>query len=613
MSSEPCSQQLERSPNGKRLAAAKAKLGDVIRSMDEDTIIITDDNISKLKYIARYCTCSHHQASAPDFAYHWLASSRLARFLNHMSWSIDAIKWKCLASGDPVCTSVLDCLDFPEIHNIVRGLLNRISIGKERFKSLRKLACHWFCRKHREDSNNFERTLKTLRRQCGIYWSSIDSCKHAGADPDSSELDSSRDNSLISDSPETIDSTETDDHNETTASARVLQSNGRPDAGQVPGNTLPWNDPSIFEDDGEDEPLADSYPSISKSTQSLEVPIRPPHSMLQSRSDIGLPYRLPGMYDVDDLPVLVEAPVLDIPCPGLSTEKLSKPKTPHAPSRSARMPLNPSPSLKWCGYVDNETIFNDTLKRIKNGITPYKDGTDDGYIYVFKVIGSPNHVKIGRTIETIQKRGKKISPCAGDIIPVRAGYNICRVPQHKWLEITILESLKSRKCSFKCFRHKRNGCDKQMDHQEFFEIDANEAADLVEQWRQFIWSTPHDENGRLLPRWQMRIDFFETCRSRYQYLLAEPSPCKAWMTFLDPPWWIRLHMIFYEVFLYRRGNLPGRLTLIRRNWMRIFYDAAFGSSVFIVLLLYAGYHWISNPMTLPLIFFGVSGPLIWQM
>lgn len=646
-SPEQCSQRLIRSPNVKRRSSAKDKLGEIIQSMDEDIIAITKENISKLKSIAKPCICSDHQALSTDFAYYWLASARLARFLNHMSWSMDAIKWRCLASGDPSCNSILDCFSSTELHDTVRGLLNRIIIGQERYKSLRELARHWFCSKHQEDTNTFKEMLKKLRQQCGVYWSSIglhrrrtrrpglrvdndtsnleddsshleDDSSHLEDDSshpedDSFHLDSSVDNSLVSDSSDTVDSTDNDTLDKINAPSRILQPNARPDVGQVPDDPLPWNDPGIFEDDGEYEFQADSHLSTVRSTQSPGAPTASPLSTIQANSDIGLSYPLPGTFDVDETSVVEQDPAPGSPCSSPSTGRLSTPEIPHTPSKDPTMPLHPSPSFKRCEYVSNETVFNKVLRRIKDGLPPHTGDTNDGYIYVYKVVRSPNHVKVGRTNQTIQQRGKQVSHCAGNIIPVKEERNICRVPHHVWLEKTILESLKSRQCSFTCLRHKCNGCDQQVDHEECFEGDAIELADLVELFRQWMWSDPYDENGRLFSKWQRRIDFFETYTSRYQYLLAESSPCKAWSIFLDPPWWIRLHMVFYEEFLCRRGNSLCRWTRIRENRMDIVCDAAFRSAASIVLLHYAGCYWIWNPMTIPLIFLGVLCRLVWQI
>lgn len=114
--------------------------------------------------------------------------------------------------------------------------------------------------------------------------------------------------------------------------------------------------------------------------------------------------------------------------------------------------------------------------------------------------------------------------------------------------------------------------------------DANEIAEHVERWRRWMRSEPSDKKGRLFPKWQRTIDF-------YEYLLGESSPCKAWSIFLDPPRWIWIHMTIYEAFLRQSGKSPYRWTQIRENWkwMHIGCDAAAWSAVLMMLLPYAGY------------------------
>ncbi|KAL8832999.1 MAG: hypothetical protein Q9170_004578 [Blastenia crenularia] len=478
--------------------------------MDKGIIAITQDNIRKLKYIAKFCTCCDHQAQSTDFAYHWLASSRLAGFLDHMGWKADAIEWKCLASGDAPCTSVLDCFSSAALHDTIRGLLNRIIIHEEPLISSLELARHWLCRQHYQNRKTSQKTLKALRQQCRVYWSDIGLYKQNTQRP----------------GPRAGDDT----------------SNLEDDSSQLDNSDSITLDPDL------------SNTMLSNDT--LDETTAPPQVSQSANFDTGRSYRPPGTYDEDETSAFGKEPTHESPVSSPSIRTVSTPGIPQAPP------------FRRCKSVSSATIFNNTLRRIQKEPPPQTDHKNNGYIYVCVSIGSPNHVKVGRTIQTIEEREKQIIRCSGDVTQVKKECNISRVPQHVWLETVILATLKSRQCSFKCLRHlrhNRNTCDKGMEHHEWFEADANEIAVCVELWRQWMRSDPYDDNGCLFPKWQRRIDFFETSTSRYQYLLAEPDPCKAWATFLDPPWWIRLHMMFYEEFFQPRGKLRCRLEVDRTH------------------------------------------------
>lgn len=628
ISSKSCSQQLKRSPNGKSLASTKDELGRILHSVDQGIIPFTDQNFRTLKKIAKSLTCDGHKALSKEFAYHWLASSRLARFLKHMSWNADAIKWKCLAAEDSTCTSILDCFKSADLHDEVRGLLNRISLGWDRYRSLSKLARHWFCKKHQRNTGALKKTLENLRPQCEYYWSSIGVHKKKTKrnDPEANDKtpdqkdDSSYDNSTIEDSmissvSDTIDSLDNTTLNQTSEVPSISISNATIDAGQIPDDPLPWNDPGLHEYDGEDESQADPYPSILSNPSSPTAPTASPSSAMQVNPEPRLSYQMPCTFDSDPISITQKESVRT-PCSSPITRRLSAPNMSQPSSTKSKIPQKPCPVFTRCEAVSNKTVFNDTFKCIKEPEFHAGDA-NYGYIYVHQVVESPSHVKVGRTVQTIQDRQKQISRCAGQLAQVEEEGNVCKVPQHRLLETIILKSLRSRQCSFVCLRCKGNDYDKGVGHHEWFEIyakeEAIEFAHHVERFRRWWSSEPYDDKGHLFPRWQMRIDFFECSKQRYRYLHETSSPFKAWSTFLDPPWWIRVHMTVYEVFFYPRGNLSCRWTIIRENWIEIVYDAAFGSAAFIVLLMYSGYNdWVLNPATLPLIFLGVLCRVIWQ-
>ncbi|KAL8788177.1 MAG: hypothetical protein Q9213_001816 [Squamulea squamosa] len=624
-----CSQQLTSSPQSKRLPNAKNKLEDIHQSVDEGFIAVTEENTRNLKYIAKSFTCSDHKALSDDFAYHWLASSRwgsshslsrLESFLSHMSWSVDTIKWTCLATVNTSCTSILDYLKSTELQDMIRGFLNRMAIGEEAWKSLRRLARYWFCEEHQEDGSVFETAIENLWKQCRKYWSRVGVFPRRTRVPDpkadkdtsilyedSSHIDSSSDASMIFDFPNTIDASAKATLVERAAPSAVLQRLARPDAEPGASDHTPWNDQSIYED-MEYESEVDLHHSPVSCTRSSGSPETSHPSKMQVNSDIMEQHRVPSTFCPDEFSIEHNEAADEPPSLDSSKRGLPSPKPPRTPSKNGRQRLKTPPSFKRCGDVSNATVFNGVLARLKKGCPGSAAGLDEGYIYVFQSVASPEYIKVGRTKQTIQDREKQVDRCAGDTVPIKNEYNICEIRQQEWLERTILDTLRSMKCSFSC-AHKVKCVEKLMDHHEWFKADANDVAELVQLWRQWMESDPYDKEGHLYPRWRNRIAFFEKNKSRYTYLLAEPSPFKAWSMFLNPPWWLRILMIIYEELFKDRGDLQCRWTLVRENLSQVFWDAAFWSAAITVPLVFVG---CLNLLIFPIIFFGATCRIVLQ-
>ncbi|KAL8851553.1 MAG: hypothetical protein Q9221_003573 [Calogaya cf. arnoldii] len=617
--SKSCSHILDRSP--KDLSIAKDKLYTVLGSTKEGTIPVTKGNISKLKSVAEACTCSTHQPTSANFAYHWLASSRLVRFLNHMGWSTDTAKWNCLALGNLSCTSMLGCLTSTKLHDDIFGLLNRMIRGEKKYQNLRDLTRHWFCGEHQKDDEIFETTVQRLWEEFRQYWIGIGGSpprKRLGiakplADPDTdtSQAGSSINVSPIFDFFDAIDTTANDAMEQTAEPPRISGPNTEDDAEQRQGNSPPRNDPSICEDDLDDASPANSHPSPFFSTQSPGDPRTSLPCFERDFSDTVQPDLVPAMFP-DGPSHCSEESDYESPSPASRTGERPAPENLLTPSEITRTP-NQLPAFKRRGEVRNDTVFNDVFKRLKEG-PGGGNGSPDGYIYVFRSVGSPSHVKVGRTTQTILERANQIARCTGHITPVRNEYNICRVSQYEWLERTILDTLASWQTTFTCALHKGKRCDKLTEHHEWFEVDkdADEIVEHVERCRRWMMSDPYDKHGCLYPRWQRRIEFFETYHKRYQCVLGELSPCKAWSIFFDPPLWLQVHMALYDEFLHQRGDIGCRLTLIRENWHQMVGEAAKTSAILITLFLYARCDWVSNPLILPFIFSCVLCRSIWQ-
>ena len=600
--SNSCSQPLSRSPGSKRLPNAKEKLVRILGSMKDDIIAITEENISSLKYIAKSCTCSDHQKLSANFAHHWLASPRLTQFLNHMSWSTDVTKWRCLASANLSCPSMLACLNSTEIHHEICGFLNKMAIGVESHKSLLQLARHWSCGKHQEDDNIFSAMVDNLWQDCRKYWKKlgrsprrqrISGLKVALETDPKEDSSQAGDSSLLSESSNATGSTEDTNIQGRHESSPTLRPDTDQEAGLERDATPPWNDQNLYERDSEDETMGDSDPLPIQYSQSPEnLPIA--YSQIQ----IGLSDSMqpPGMFPR-------EISLTD-------GEPAPAPATQRAPLTSTRVESHPCPQFKQYGSGKKQSPFNNLFRRLIEKPPSHSDGICEGYIYVLQSERCPGYVKVGRTEQPNDDRIKQIEKCAGPVLAVKDEYSSCRVLNDRWLETTILVALGSRRRSFACPRCKPP---KITEHKEWVEEDANLVAEHVEQWRQWMKSEPYGEDGKLSEKWQRRIKFFETFEPKYQYLRTPGSPCKAWSIFLDPPWYIRSHMAIYDEFLSRRGKVHCRWIRIQRKWKQIICDAASVSAMLITLLLYAGVRWISAPMTLIFIFLGVSCTMIWRL
>ncbi|KAL8727283.1 MAG: hypothetical protein Q9166_006164 [cf. Caloplaca sp. 2 TL-2023] len=237
------------------------------------------------------------------------------------------------------------------------------------------------------------------------------------------------------------------------------------------------------------------------------------------------------------------------------------------PSKNLSLLQKAHPVFERCGNVNRIVALNNTFELMQEHV----DTTvDKGLIYGFSSVDQPKYIKIGLTKQPIQKRGKQIIRCACDINPLQVENIICQVHLHKRLEKIILKSLEPQRCKFtcdKCGSSEKVGRQKPTVHGEWFQIDANVAAEHVEQWRRWMLSEPYDENGRLYPRWVDRIEFFTSSGRRF--LSQESCPYRTWSIFLEPPLRVYLEEKFYQAFLCRRGKWPCRWASIRENWTRI--------------------------------------------
>ncbi|KAI4273527.1 MAG: hypothetical protein L6R38_006328 [Xanthoria sp. 2 TBL-2021] len=249
-------------------------------------------------------------------------------------------------------------LNSTELHDKICGFLNRMAIGAEADKSLLELARYWLCGEHQGDNETFMTTVDRLWQECRIYWSSIGVSPRrkrapdlkaaetlADLDTDSSQADSSIDFSLISDSSDTIDSTEYDNIQWTIEPSRISQPNTKHDAGQQPGNHPPWNDLSICEDDREDDSPGDTRLSPFQSTQSPGDLRTSDPSLMREISDKMQLDRVPGTFPDGDSNIGKES-AYESPCQSSSTGELPAPGILQTQSKNANMENKQSPAFK---------------------------------------------------------------------------------------------------------------------------------------------------------------------------------------------------------------------------------------------------------------------------
>ena len=399
-SSTSCSQPLIRSPSSKRLPNAKEKLDCILRSVKDDIVAITKDNISNLKYIAKSCTCSDHQKLSANFAHHWLASPRISQFLNYMSWSTDTAKWRCLAPENLSCTSMLDCLNSTEIHHDICGFLNKMAIGVELHKSLLQLARHWFCKKHQEDDNTFSAMVDNLWQDCCKYWNKLgysprrqrisDLKVTLGTDPE--EDSTVGDSSLLSGSSDIAGSTENIDLEGAHKSSRISQNDTDHDAELQQDASPPWNDQNLYEEDNEDSTLGDSDPSTIQCSQFPENPrISYPELQLEISDNV-----LPGTFPEETVVVnsgLAPMPV-PAPVPGVFQTALI----------NSSVQPNAHPIFKHYHSANDEEAFQLLFDRLKEEPPSRSGKKDEGFIYVLQSTTSPSHVKVGQTGSPNERR-----------------------------------------------------------------------------------------------------------------------------------------------------------------------------------------------------------------
>ncbi|KAL8795020.1 MAG: hypothetical protein Q9195_002468 [Heterodermia aff. obscurata] len=188
---------------------------------------------------------------------------------------------------------------------------------------------------------------------------------------------------------------------------------------------------------------------------------------------------------------------------------------------------------------DSQTIVNDVLEIIK---TPAKCNSkrnlyQDGFIYVLHDPNIPGYVKIGRTAKCPTRRKKQIATCSRMKVDFVGSQRLIIGPYHERLEQIIHADLYNERHYFECAcsanrtHTSTHESDNFTKHGEWFRIDAEEAENRVEQWRNWMRQEPYKKPGSA-GAGELKSDF----RRRVQYLYEHPStiPEERWTTFMMP-------------------------------------------------------------------------------
>ena len=150
----------------------------------------------------------------------------------------------------------------------------------------------------------------------------------------------------------------------------------------------------------------------------------------------------------------------------------------------------------------------------------------DGYIYVLQSPNYPKLVKIGRTRRPIPERIDELAKCRDldtlTVVDTRCYDQIHNVAR---LESLIHDDLANERRCFHC------PCKNGTQHGEWFEMDAQEAADRVERWRDWIRQEPYRINGELKENFRRRVWY---CENHLDDLEKENRDDQRWKAFMTP-------------------------------------------------------------------------------
>ncbi|EED12091.1 hypothetical protein TSTA_001620 [Talaromyces stipitatus ATCC 10500] len=128
---------------------------------------------------------------------------------------------------------------------------------------------------------------------------------------------------------------------------------------------------------------------------------------------------------------------------------------------------------------------------------------ETGSLYIFDRASSPGHVKIGWTASSVQRRLEDWSKCG--YIP-NLLFSVDCIPHAQRVEtLTHYELIKQWRRERRC---KADWCQKS--HKEWFEIDKEQAKQVLRNWADFMqYAEPYDAAGRLKSQWREIVKMME--------------------------------------------------------------------------------------------------------
>ena len=185
--------------------------------------------------------------------------------------------------------------------------------------------------------------------------------------------------------------------------------------------------------------------------------------------------------------------------------------------------------------VTNSTnnVFNLLLKDLGNS-----DDPNQGYVYALSMEGYKGYIKIGCTSVSIATRVMDIQRCVRYNLNVFNENDHHLVPNYKRVEELIHEELRKERRQYPCSVCPPNktamGTSYPKWHNEWFEISEARASEVVDKWRDYMWSDPYCK-GQLRPTERLKIAYYRRC--------AVQLP---WTDFVKFPRWKLPRIWLYE-------------------------------------------------------------------
>ena len=223
-------------------------------------------------------------------------------------------------------------------------------------------------------------------------------------------------------------------------------------------------------------------------------------------------------------------------------------------------------------------VFNLLLKDLGEGKDP-----NQGYVYALSMEGDKGYVKIGCTRNSIATRLADIQRCVPYKLHALNKNDYHPVPNYERVEELIHEELRKDRRQFPCTVCPPNknatgtGCPKM--HREWFEISEAKAFEVVDRWREWMWSDPYcGKKLRLSER--LKIAYYRRCAAQL-----------PWTDFAEFPRWKLPCIWLYEELHKLRPQKPNcsRWDSLCEHWKSnlIFFlgTLIFSHILFIVLVI----------------------------